>query len=158
MCYKSGNSYTPHIAAAATADAAVASLLPVPPSCHGCIATSGAASLVLTSCGHCWHVTVGSAALVWPLLVPPLRRHRWCWCCPCVTLASPPVVLPSCGRCWCHCCVAVGGAGAALASPLRHRLWCCPHVCLLVPWLCHAVGGAALLRRTFERCGDNLQL
>jgi len=120
VCYKSGDSYTPHITAAATAGAAVASPSLVPPLCHGCIATSGTVSLVLTSHGRCWRVTVGSAALVWPLLVPPLRRHQWCWCCPHVALASPPVVLPS--RRW--CCPCVGGAGAALTCVC----WC--HGCV----------------------------
>jgi len=43
--------------------------------------------------------------------VPPLHRCRWCWCCPHVTLASPPMVLPS-------------RAFAGTMVVLRHR-WCC---------------------------------
>src|SRR5712671_2664241 len=93
-----------------------------------------------------------SLSVVGAALASPLC-HRL-WCCPCVAVAGAAVVLLSVVLVLplrCPCVTARGAALTSVVLPLCRWCWCCPHMRLLVPRLCRTIGGAALLRRTFER-------
>src|SRR5712675_892113 len=99
-------------------------------------------------------LSVVGAALASPLCHRP-------WCCPRVAIAGAAVASPLVVLVLLSCRPCITARGAALTSvvlPLCRWCWCCPHMHLLVPRLCRAIGGAALLRRTFKRRGNDLQL